>query len=359
MIALQAWLYRRRGLSRIDYRRYFSLPAIFPGETVEMVEVIANRKLLPLPWLRLEAMIPSGLEFAHQSNLEINEGRFYQNHRSLFSLQPYTRITRRHRVTGLKRGWYRLQSATMTCGDIIGVVSATRHLELDAELLVYPKPADLDGLELPSHSWQGDVSVRRWIVSDPFMTAGVREYRPGDAMNRINWKASARTGTLQVHNEDYTANHRLMIYINFDLSEQMWGAVSDPEAIENALSVAAAVAARSIGQGIETGFGCNGDRLGREGQPVRVPPRSGADQLTTLLGAMAQLAIARSVPFSVLLDQDLAEKTTQTDFLILTAYRNEAMEDRLRQLRGLGNSVGILPIRVRERAGEERKEVYV
>ena len=73
-----------------------------------------------------------------------------------------------------------------------------------------------------SHGWQGDITVRRWINEDPFYPAGVREYRPGDEMRRINWKAVARTGDLQVNQFDYTADRKLYLLVSMWKSRKRW-----------------------------------------------------------------------------------------------------------------------------------------
>jgi uncharacterized protein (DUF58 family) len=349
---LQNVIYRWFGMKGLSYHRTFNVPAAFPGETAEMVEVIENVKPLPLPWLRLESMIPASLRFASQSNLDIDEGELYQNHKSLFSLRPYTRITRRHTVTCLRRGVYTLQSATMTCGDLFGMSAQTAQLKMNASILVYPALVPLSDIPLPAHSWQGDYSVRRWIVSDPFMTAGVREYRPGDPMNRVNWKASARSGAMQIHKEDFTANQRLMIYINFDLNEQMWGAVTEPEAIEKAIRYAASIANYALQQGMEVGFGCNGYFVDSDRgvkRPVRIEPAAGSGQLYGLLAAMARLEIDRCAPFDSLLETDLARRIGSTDYLILTAYRSDKLEGLAERLRRLGNAVQWMEIELTEK----------
>lgn len=66
-------------------------------------------------------------------------------------------------------------------------------------MLIYPVLLNLDELPLPIHSWLGELPVKRWIVEDPFLTAGIREYSSGDSMGLVNWKATARTGVMQVH----------------------------------------------------------------------------------------------------------------------------------------------------------------
>ena len=48
----------------------------------------------------------------------------------------------------------------------------------------------------------GSVNVPPWpagtSLEDPIRIAGARDYRPGDPLKRMHWKATARTGELQV-----------------------------------------------------------------------------------------------------------------------------------------------------------------
>lgn len=58
-------------------------------------------------------------------------------------------------------------------------------------------------------------------------------------MHTINWKATARTGSMQVNKYDYTADHHLMIYVNFDQTEDKWRPIVHEDLLEKALSYAA------------------------------------------------------------------------------------------------------------------------
>ncbi|MFE5317540.1 DUF58 domain-containing protein [Paenibacillus sp. NPDC056579] len=356
VLVLQVILFRFFGDKGLTYHRYFSMKACFEGEEAEMVERIANRNLLPVPWLRLESLIHANLVFYSQSNLDINNGAMFQNHKSLFSLMPYTQVTRRHRMVCRKRGCYRLNTAALTHGDLLGMYKNTLKLELDAELLVYPKLAPLEEIALPSHSWQGDFSVRRWIVDDPFMITGVREYRYGDPLNGVNWKATARMGKLQVHQRDYTADHRLMIYLNVEDHEKMWNQVNDEELYERGLSYAAAIAQQAIDQGMETGFGTNAYTVDAPKEAVRVHPGSGSEQMTFILETMAKVVVARSIPFDTLLEEEVASGFSNRDILIITSYIGEKMKTPIEQLRYQGNSVDILQLEKRMRPDEQAGE---
>jgi uncharacterized protein (DUF58 family) len=304
-----------------------------------LIERIANRHIIPVPWLRLESLIHSGLKFHSQTNLDISDGSMFQNHKSFFSLMPFTQITRRHRLVCARRGCYRLNTASLTLGDLLGIYKNTLKLSLDVELLVYPKPAELDPFSLPSHSWQGDITVRRWIVEDPFMIVGAREYRYGDSLKGVNWKATARSGKLQVHQLDYTADHRLMILLNVEDHEKMWSQVNDSGLFERGISYAAAIAGQSIDQGMETGLGTNAYLIDGPKDPIYIEPRNGPSHMTFLLETMAKLVVGRSIPFDTLLEQIAATGTSNLDIIIISAYVSDKMNPPIEQLRLNGNAV--------------------
>lgn len=347
VIFAQAWVYRRYGLREVSYERYFAVGEAFVGDKIEMVEVIANHKWLPLPWLRLESMIDAGLQFAEQSDMSISSGDRFQNHHSLFSLPAHTEIVRKHTITCKRRGAYMLKTATLTCGDIFNLYGDAVQLGLDAMLLVYPQIIDVRDLALPAHSWLGDHVVRRWIMSDPFLVSGVRSYRAGDAMGRINWKATARTGELQVHNEDYTSDHRLMVVLNFEVTEKMWSTVTTPELIEHGISIAASLVQLTVQQGVEAGFACNAHTIETEkdNAPLIIPPSLGRPHLTHVLEEMAKLNIARTTDFPTFLERHIVGRVTEkTDFLFITAFVSDKIQSHIDELRRVGHAVEVLEL---------------
>src|SRR5699024_6360963 len=117
--------------------------------------------------------------------------------------------------------YYTLQTVSVTTGDGIGFSEVFDSFEAHTSVTVYPSIIAIDDIPLPSHSWLGDITVKRWIVEDPFLQAGVREYQYGDPLNSINWKATARTQNLQINKKDFTADHHLLIYVNFDIHEDI------------------------------------------------------------------------------------------------------------------------------------------
>ena len=337
----QAFLFVRFGLDKISYERRLSHSRVFEGQQVELVEVLQNRKILPVPRLRVESRISPHLRFASsglaQSDRSVSGDQY---HKSVFFLPPYQQITRRYPVTCAKRGFYTLDSVSLTAGDLLGFGSKNRTQAVDCTLSVYPRILSRDEL-IPSRHWQGNVSVRRWIAPDPFLVSGIRGYQQGDALRDIHWAATARTGSLQVKARDYTANPKLLVLLNVQIREDQWGDLMEDEQdiIEYGLRVAATLCVHALNQGIEAGFGSNSGLITTE-EPVLISPKNGSNQRHALLETMARFSMHRKLSFNTYLDR--LQQIRDTDVLVLSTYDSEALRIHLNELEKRGNSVSLI-----------------
>ncbi|WP_347834688.1 DUF58 domain-containing protein [Gracilibacillus sp. JCM 18860] len=226
---------------------------------------------------------------------------------------------------------------------------------------VYPKLVPIEDIPLPSHSWLGDITVKRWIIEDPFLQSGVRDYQKGDPLNSINWKATARAQSLQINKKDYTADHYLMIYVNFDWDEDIRLPIDNPVRIEKGLSYAASLATYTLEQGIATGFGCNGyfvepftNTTDRMKPSIRIEPASSGQQSEYILDSIAKIKMDRSRNFRAFLQEDIDRGLTKTDIIIFSRRVTEKMEIQMARLRQLGNAVEV--VLLEEDAGKVGEE---
>ena len=332
------------GMKGISYDRKFSQRSVYEGERVEMVEVIRNRKILPVPWIRVESRLSPFLRFGRGAQGEEREISADQYHKSVFYLGSFSQITRHHEVTCLKRGHYEAGSVALTAGDLMAVWKKSRQMKLDCALDVYPRFLSEDELDTPSTRWQGELTVKRWIMPDPFLVSGIRDYQEGDPLRDVHWRASARTGTLQVKTRDYTADPRMLVVLNVQASEEQWGDLMDyeQEGIEQGIRIAATLCRRALDAGVEAGFASNACLTGEKGsgKTILIPARRSSDQLEILLTTMAQMEIHREVTFPTFLEAlcDLQG----ADILILSTYESESIQARVDMLRAAGNSVTMM-----------------
>ncbi len=351
VIGVQAYIYGKWGLTGITYKRSFSERAVFAGEEIEMVDELVNEKILPLPWVRLESRISHHLEFIDEDL----QGRG-DLHRTLFSLLPYQKIRRRQPLICLKRGHYQFDRVEISTGDPFGYGEDFIRKPSPAEVIVYPSLTAIEDIPLPSHNWLGEVIVRRWIMEDPFLTAGVRDYTAGDSLNTINWKATARTNQLQVTKKDFSADHYLMIYVNFNQTGDIWLPVVDEDLLEKALSYAASIADFSISKGVSTGFGCNSYIGKKSMNTIRIEPENSQQQLMYILETMAKLNLDANKSVSVFLEEDIENEVSGKDILIITSTVSNKMKAQIETLKSFGNAVEIITMESETTIKYQQKE---
>jgi len=328
------------GRRKIEYKRYFDRDYVFEGEQVMMVEEIHNAKLLPLPWLRIESKINENLMFGSDSeNLRV---RYESLHESIFTLMPFTRITRKHNVFCNKRGEYILGSVYMSSGNLLGGANVSKmEMPSAAKLLVYPKISPISELPVRHHNILGDILMKRWILKDPFLKAGTNEYTYNEPLSLINWKATARAASLRVHNLDFSSEHKIMILMNVDLSEDQWTYPKEAEIVETLISIAASFAYKSLGMGIETGFATNACCYFNQEIPS-IRPKAGSEQLHKILSTMCRIKLMRHLAFHTFLKNELDSGAKNHDYLILSMYESDEINKQLKQLGDKGNSYRLL-----------------
>lgn len=341
---LQSKYYSKISFKKLHYERKISKTSVFEGESLDLMEIIANNKLTPLPWLRVESKLSPWLRFRSQENLEILDDRF---HRSVFYLRPYSRITRRYNVKCIRRGYYDLSITTLTAGDLFGLGTVSHEAHSDAKLFVYPSILGQDQLPEEALRWQGDVSVKRWIFPDPILINGIRGYQLGDSRKDIHWRASARTGELQVKTHDYTVFPRLLIVFNIDPEDNFWGMLSDQqqEEMEYGIRTVATLCNWAILNNMEIGLYSNAAISFAPDRNIAIAPACNASQMTHILETLAGLQFKEQESIYRTLERLVENNTSETDILVFSTFWNQSLESRCDELRRKGNSVTHITIR--------------
>ncbi|WP_256760624.1 DUF58 domain-containing protein [Cohnella sp. WQ 127256] len=341
---MQGFVYSRFGLKSVTYSRTFSTPRLFAGQTVWMHEKIANRKRLPLPWLRVESLLPAQLVFTHREvGLSINRGDQLQNHASLFSIPAYTEIVRKHEIVCPHRGKYRITSHTLTLGNLVGITGKSVTHPANCEIIVYPRVKGMSEFPLDARKYLQSVrSMNSPLMEDHYHVAGIRPYRQGDSFRMVNWNATAKSGELLVHKRESMQDNDLTIILNAELQNATHNMRMMAEDFEEALSYAASAAQYIISGGGKIGFIYNGATEGNAGMIFRVPVSSGAAHMDRLLEAMAGFQPVTTLGLSYLLEQLITERTRGLNYLLISAFVDQKQEQLIRQLRSQGNTVQLM-----------------
>ena len=338
VVITQAVIYHLLALRGLTYSCSLLHDKIYEGEDNELTEIIENRKLLPLLWLRIETRFSETMLFTKNDNTRVRAGVF---HRSVVTMQPLRRNRRLYKIVCTKRGYYRLGAATMTTGDLLGLARKTLSHSSAVGLHVYPIPMKRADINLPARSFQGDIIVRRFFLPDPFMPAGIRDYTTSDPQNMINWKASAKSGKLVVQRCDFTSDSKLYVFFNTDYSHNSWDNYSPfkAQAMEDMLRILAAVVDLSVSNGQKTALYTNSNGS-REDKEICVAPAMGRKHKEELFMAMAEINFVRTRSFHALLSE-VGESITDADILLMTRYVTDEIKAEAGKLRRLGNKVEI------------------
>ena len=341
----QALVFRYFNFKNLSYDRSFARKNAFEGQKIELLEVVRNSKRLPIPWLRAQSRIPRELVF-EKEQLEAHEVSGGMYHKSAFFMPPLNAVTRHHEVTLAKRGVYSAGSVLLGSGDLFALVRMEKQLELDCGITVYPALLNESELPDPANRWLGEAIVHRWIMPDPFLVNGIRDYRAGDPLKDIHWRASARTGDLRVKVRDYTSDPKALVILNVQTSESQWADVGkqDEESVEYGIRMAATLCMRALKNGMNAGFASNACLIGKQGsgEYVYVPSAGGNAQADKLLETMARMLLHRELNFHTFLESLCFLQGE--DILIITAYENDDVMKAVHMLRAQGNTVSLIKL---------------
>ncbi|HWI63409.1 MAG TPA: DUF58 domain-containing protein [Symbiobacteriaceae bacterium] len=340
LVVALAHLWGRYALERVEYRRQFERPRCFVGEELELRVELTNRKVLPITFLAVDDTVPLELQIGARSLAFQRIGKGVL--RFLFGLTWYQKVVRRYKVVPSRRGFYRLGPATLQGGDPFGYVHQSRTMDEPETLVVYPRIVPLDALGIPTRRPFGDLKSNDRLFEDPMRFAGVREYQPGDPLNRVHWKASAAAGHLQVRLLDPSSNPGVAIFINTWGWDLFWlGA--DPVVLETACVVAASIAQWSSEEGVPFGVYANGLVQGW-GLTLHLPPARGAHVLPQVLEGLARLSMPTNLSLAETLDAEIPSLQYGTSVVIVTRQVTEDAADAIYRVHRSGRPVTLVLI---------------
>ncbi len=281
---------------------------LFPGETLEVVVRVENRKPLPLPWVEVVDAVPAGFRIqGAPSSAGSGTGDVVRS----ASVSWYSAVSWRYRLHAGRRGYYPLTPVRLTSGDIFGLYRRVREGAGGQEIIVYPRLLEPRQVMLPSLNPVGDSVSANRVFEDPSRTVGIRDYSPGDSLRRIHWKATARRASLQVRIFEPTTTLKPVLFLAVDSftglrgdeasAAEEGGHASPADIFEFAISATASLARNVIEQNGQVGLWAN-SRLADGALAVVIPPGGGLAQLTVILEALAKVTAEVSEPFAPFFD---------------------------------------------------------
>jgi hypothetical protein len=256
-------------------------------------------------------------------------------------LRPYQRTKRRWYMKCTKRGVFNIDNATVTCGDLLGLISDSRAAPINTKLVVYPGLIDVSEMFFTTRDILGEAVVKRFIMDDPFIVKGIREYMPGDPINKLNWKATARTTRLMVNENDFTTKVGITVLMNVQSAHEEFDFVKDKNLIELAIKVSATILDRGFSQAVPIRFGSNACTDEDETNMILTESGTGMEHMKQMLYKLALLKLKNVRSFEIYLDR-LENQIRNTQVYIVTSFLTDDIMKEARRLSTLDNTVKIL-----------------
>lgn len=297
------------------------------GDTVAVVVNVENHGKLPIPWCLVEDLLPRHALIHDPPNLGV-EGRRVQ----LSMLRGGGKQSLLYQLRCNRRGYYQVGPLVLETGDLFGLHRRYRVATKPHFLLVFPNVIPLQGYEVSSKRPIGEVRMTYRLYEDPTRIAGVRRYEAGDPLNRVHWKATARTA--QLHSKVYEPSTVVGATILLDYHQASHDARHEPVRSELAVTTAASIANAVYEMGQQIGLITNGrdaaDRIRQQGwdydirtrdaarkaasmvetsdrlQPIVVTTRRGPDQLLQILETLARVELTDGLTLPQLVQETMS-----------------------------------------------------
>ena len=285
--------------------------------------------------------IPDGLDFEGlPQTVELHPG---QTHLLSYRLRP------------LRRGHFSFERCEINLPGPLGLWSARRYLTLQDSTRVYPDFAHLYGAQLLAvDNWLSQLGVRqRQRRGLGLEFHQLREFREGDSLRQIDWKATARQRTPIAR--EYQDERDQQIIFMLDCGRSMRSQDGELSHFDHALNACLLLSYVALRQGDAVGLMTFATEQARY-----LPPSKGNGQLNVLLNNLYDLdSSQRPADYQAAASQLLARQQRRALVVLVTNLRDEADETLLGAVQRLGRQHRVLVASLREEVLDRLRQVPV
>jgi len=357
----------------IAVRRRLDRTEIEMGEAVDASVSLHNAKGLPAPWIFWRDQIETGIDVEGETC-------------AFETLPARGEALLTYRLHSTRRGLFRVGPAVVEASGPFGLVRRFR-VEPDVRFLtVYPRTVALGQGWPLGHQPIHQVPRRRSLFEDPSRFLGVRPFCPGDGLRRIHWRATARSGELQVKVFEPAILAGALIAVEMGSTAYPNLKEGEPEGdprVEAVITAAASLADFVLAGGQQVALLSNGadaaerypedwsggtfrrlDEFNRAlaaeetrrkitaHRPVEVERGKGAWQRERLRSALARLTPAPAMSLAELLTLEIPRLPRSLVLMIVTPDASPALGAALESLHRSGIETGVVWVRPEEDSGD-------
>lgn len=236
-------------------------------------------------------------------------------------------------LTPQRRGVLRFESLTVARADPLNLIKACADYRAQGTVLVLPKCYRVPPLALPgARRYQHGGVALASSVGDAEEFVSLRDYRPGDPLQRVHWKSFARLGhpVVKEYQDEFFERHALVLDTFADAASY--------DAFEEAVAVAASFAATVDMRE------CLLDLMFVGRETYCFTAGRGQLQAQQLLEVLAAVSPHAGGEFRTLADSVLAGRAALSSAILVLLAWDQARRDLVTRLQATGLQVLVLVV---------------
>ena len=330
-------------------------------------------RLRRLPSPRLRRQMPGSLALGRWSEVRLEvqhdyrqplaidlfdhppEGLSFEHLPQTVPLNPGEHSQLGYRLRPLKRGHFNFTQCEISLPSPFGLWRQRRYLAVADATRVYPDFARLYGARLLAvDNWLSQLGVRqRQRRGQGLEFNQLREYREGDSLRQIDWKATARQRTPIAR--EYQDERDQQIVFLLDCGRRMRSKDGELTHFDHALNACLLLSYVALRQGDAVGLGTFASE-----QPRYLAPVKGSGQLNLLLNTVYDLdSSQRPADFQAAASQLLARQKRRALVVLVTNLGDEDEEELLGAAKRIGRQHRVLVASLREEVLDQLRQAPV
>ncbi len=324
------FVWSRLSLRGVTLRRRPASSRSQVGATFEEHFVLANASRYPKVWTEIE-----------------DQSDFPEHQVSTVFTSLGGQAERRWTVRTIctRRGRFHLGPCVLRAGDPFGLFPAVRPLAESHSVVILPMLLPLATFPVPSGRRGGGEALRQRTHQVTPNASGVRDYAPGDGLNRIHWASTARRRRLIA--KEFELDPMADAWLLVDASELAQASLPEeptprrqaligrrvslpPSTIEYAVTAAASIALYLLNRSQSVGLIAHG----KARQVIQAD--RGTAQLYRLLESLAVLEARGTLSVDEVLRVEQGQIPRGAAVILITPSRQLELVDTARQLRRSG-----------------------
>jgi len=317
---LQQWSLNN-ALKGISYEYTFTKQLVEPEEQIELISTVTNHSSRFVPFVELEEKFPVKVNLLQEGvNLRMDLMRNVSLASSVY-LMPKSLLERRTLISFSQRGTYAFRGAKLSGGDFLGLSEKIESFPSFKEVVVYPKAVSLNQVDQMLGGFLGDVSVKRFMMEDPILTVGSREYTGREPLKQISWKQSARRNRLMVKQYDYTSDPVVSVLLDINVSNNVKSEVNF-HLIEQCFSITRTVCQFLEQKGIAYDFISNASTTNFLHRQNYLEKGLGKAHFRKTLEILGRSSVVATEPFFTTLKTLCQKNENNQSVIIITPFRD-------------------------------------